>query len=271
MDALSDSEFDLLKPEELCETLVAKGLSDHVLLYKSTTTSTNADVLAHYDKYDQLAIAICEMQTAGKGRRGRQWHSPYAQNIYCTLGIEKILPASNLGLLSIISGIALCNALSSCGIEGVQLKWPNDLYYQKKKLGGILIESKPAAKNSYFFAIGFGLNVHMTQLQLDEIPQAATSIDLIKSAVGNRQEILGTAIEQVITKIQQFEENDVAALIDEFQQHDAFFAEKICVLNVDEKISGINSGINQYGQLKLQTEQGLVVFSAAEISMRSVV
>lgn len=270
MDSQLESGFDLLQPEEIGEALIAKGLNNHALLYASTTDSTNADVLAHYEKHGQLAIGICEMQTAGKGRRGRQWHSPYAQNIYCTLGIEKSLPASHLGLLSILSGIALCEALLTCGIEGVQLKWPNDLYFQRKKLGGILIESKPAANGRYFFAIGFGLNVHMTQTELDDIPQAATSLDLIRSETVNRQLILLTAIERVLTKVEYFEEGHVAALIDEFQQHDAFHAQKICVLNADEEIFGVNSGINQYGQLKLQTDQGLAVFSAAEISMRSV-
>jgi len=259
-----------LQPEEIRKALAAKGLNEHVLLYESTTDSTNADVLAHYEKHGQLAIAICETQTAGKGRRGRQWHSPYAQNIYCTLSVEKTLPASYLGLLSILSGIAICEALLSCGIEGVQLKWPNDLYFQNKKLGGILIESKPVANDRYFFAIGFGLNVHMTQSELDEIPQAATSLDLIQSDTVNRQLILMAAIERVLTKVQQFDESHVAALIDAFAQHDAFHAQRICVLNADEEILGVNAGINQYGQLKLQTEQGQVVFSAAEISMRGV-
>jgi len=270
METQPESGFDLLQPDAIREALAAKGFSEYVLLYASTTNSTNADVLAHFDQQAQLAIAICEMQTAGKGRRGRQWYSPYARNIYCTVGVEKSLPASHLGLLSILSGIALCEALADCGIEGVRLKWPNDLYFQKKKLGGILIESKPAANGRYFLAIGFGLNVHMTQRELDDIPQAATSLDLIQSETVNRQLILLAAIERVLTRIQQFEETQVAALIDDFQRHDAFYAQKICVLNADEEIFGINSGINQYGQLKLQTDQGLAVFSAAEISMRGV-
>jgi len=270
MGSRSESNFQLLQPDAIRASLAAKGFSDHVLLYESTTTSTNADVLKHYDNHQQLAIAICESQTAGKGRRGRQWHSPYAQNIYCTVGIEKSLPASRLGLLSIVSGIALCHALSACGIEGIKLKWPNDLYYQRHKLGGILIESKPTLNNSYFIAIGFGLNVHMSQSQLDDIAQPATSLSLIKSEIVDRQDVLIGAIAAVLGKIQQFGESDIASLIDEFRQHDALHAQKIYVLNDEEKIHGINSGINEYGQLKLQTEQGLAEFSAAEISMRGI-
>jgi len=85
MGSRSESNFQLLQPDAIRASLAAKGFSDHVLLYESTTTSTNADVLKHYDNHQQLAIAICESQTAGKGRRGRQWHSPYAQNIYLNI------------------------------------------------------------------------------------------------------------------------------------------------------------------------------------------
>jgi len=268
MDPKSEAGFDLLQPEAIALALKAQGFSEHVLRYQATTSSTNADVLAHYEAHGQLAIATSEMQTAGKGRRGRQWHSPYAQNIYCTVAIEKKLSASCLGLLSIISGIALCEALAVSGIEGVQLKWPNDLYFQGAKLGGILIESKPTTNNGYFFAIGFGLNVHMTQAELGSIPQAATSLDLIQSEVVDRQQVLLAAIAQVLTRIQQFDEHQVTSLINEFKQYDAFHAQKICVLNGEEEIQGMNLGINQYGHLILQTEQGLRNFSAAEISVR---
>ena len=268
MDSKSESDFRLLQPEAIRASLAVKGFTDHVLLYESTTASTNTNVLKHYDDHEQLAIAICEKQTAGKGRRGRQWHSPYAQNIYCTVGIVKSLPASRLGLLSIVSGIALCNALSASGFEGVKLKWPNDLYFQGHKLGGILIESKPTLKNDYFFAIGFGLNVHMSQSQLEDIPQPATSLGMIKSKLVDRQDVLISTIEAVLSKTQRFEETDVGALIDEFQQHDAFRGERISVLTAENEIYGVNSGINQYGQLKLQTDQGQALFSAAEISMR---
>lgn len=273
MKVVQDSESELLQPAKIESELVSKGLSDHLLLYRPETLSTNIDVLQHYEQTRQLSIAICEKQSAGKGRRGRQWVSPFAQNIYCTIGLIESLPASHLGLLSIVSGIALCRALSSCGIEGVQLKWPNDLVFanghQKQKLGGILIESKPVA-NGYFLAIGFGLNVHMTRLELDAIPQATTSLSLITEKQLKRQTLLLAAIKSVIDAINLFDGSKIQSLVDEFTQHDAYSDQQICVLNADEEIHGINAGINHSGQLLLKTEQGLLAFSAAEISLRPI-
>lgn len=273
MKVAQDSESDLLQPAEIESELVSKGLNDHLLLYRPQTRSTNIDVLQHYQHTGQLSIAICEQQLAGKGRRGRQWVSPFAQNIYCTVGIIKSLPPSHLGLLSIISGIALCRAIASCGIEAVQLKWPNDLVFAnghlKQKLGGILIESKPVA-NGYFLAIGFGLNVHMTRHELDAIPQAATSLSLISKKQLKRQTLLLAAIESVIDAIDLFDGSNIQSLVDQFSRHDAYSDQQICVLNVDEEIHGINVGINHSGQLLLKTEQGLLAFSAAEISLRAI-
>lgn len=264
---------DLLQATELEAELAALGLNQHALLYRRETQSTNIDVMQHYQQTGQLSIATCEKQTAGKGRRGRQWVSPFAQNIYCSIGMKKSISPSLLGLLSIVSGIALCRAISDFGIHNVQLKWPNDLVYQKDrqkyKLGGILIESRPAADH-YFLAIGFGLNVHMTQAELDAIPQAAISLALISNQALRRQTILIAAIEAVVNDINLFDEAKVESLVDEFTRHDAFYQQPILVLNADEEIYGSNAGINHSGQLLLKTEQGLLSFSAAEISLRAI-
>lgn len=270
MGSKSESTFDRLRPEELEADLNSKGLQDFSFIYKEIAESTNADVLNHYQTHEQESIAICEMQTAGKGRRGRQWVSPFAQNIYCTLGVEKSLPASQLGLVSILSGIALCQAMAVCGIPDIKLKWPNDLYFGRQKLGGILIESRPTANGSYFFAIGFGINVHMTRAQLDEIPQATTSLALISENAVDRQQVLLATIESVVEKVRSFNEIETSALIDEFELNDAFNKESICVINADSETLGRNAGINEYGQLILKTETGQEFFSAAEISLRAV-
>lgn len=269
MGLKSGTDIDRFDSESLEADLISKGFGEFSLLYKEITESTNADVLALHQIRRQQSIAICEMQTAGKGRRGRQWLSPFAQNIYCTIGIEKSLPPSQLGLVSILTGIALCQALGVCGIAGIRLKWPNDLYFENQKLGGVLIESQPIANTDYFFAVGFGINVHMTKAQLAEIPQAATSIEIISEMNVNRQRILLAAIEAVIEKIRNFSQHKAVDLVGEFALYDAFHGQSVRVLEADREIRGINAGINENGQLILETDTGRQVFSAAEISLRA--
>ncbi len=265
----TEHDFKTLQPEEIKLALRSMGLSNHQLHYREVSESTNTDVLDYYQTHQRPSIAICEKQTAGKGRRGRSWHSPFAQNIYCSIGIEKSLAAAHLGLMSIVSGIALCNALSACGFDGVKLKWPNDLYHQKQKLGGILIESKPAGDGEYFLAIGFGLNVFMSRQQLEKIPQAATSLALISQHKIDRQKILLTTIEAVMAEVENFRESGIAELVGKFRQNDAFYQQQIAVLNAGQEIHGINNGITHGGLLRLATKSGEQTFAAAEISLRS--
>jgi len=237
--------------------------------YRQVTESTNADALQLFETRRSPCITLAEMQTGGRGRRGRQWLSPFAKNIYCTIGILKSIESCNPGLLSIVTGIALVEALAKIGIDGVRLKWPNDLLYRNQKLGGILIESKMLDQNEYFFAIGFGINVSMSSEDLAAIPQPATSISLITDSAVSRDTMLVEAIPQVVGAIDRFDQSSVPHIIDSFHALDALRSQTISVKSGDQSIDGLNLGINADGQLQLQTGQGTQVFSAADISLGS--
>jgi BirA family biotin operon repressor/biotin-[acetyl-CoA-carboxylase] ligase len=238
--------------------------------YRHNTESTNADVLHYQQQYQREVVAVSESQSAGRGRRGRQWLSPYARNIYCTIGITKEIPASRQGLLSIVTGLALCRALEQTAVAMVGLKWPNDLLFEGRKLGGILIESRPLDETCFYFAIGFGLNVFMTATELAEIPQPATSLAQIAVAEVDRTQVLTASIDMVIRSIREFDHNAVQELIAEFALFDVFHDRPIDVIAGDSRIRGINRGITPAGQLQLETEQGMELHSAAEISLRAI-
>ena len=263
-----ESDLELIDVQQI-QTQLASAFGDRFKCrYRLVTRSTNSDALDFFQQNQQPCIALAEMQTAGKGRGGKQWVSPFARNIYCTIGMLKSIRASTLGLLSIVTGIALCRALEHCGVDGVQLKWPNDLYFQQQKLGGILIESRPENTGEYFVAIGFGINIMMGAEDLAVIPQAATSINMINRDVVPRDTLLLESIKQVVTKIDAFDESVIPSLIDEFNAHDALRGQRICVTTNEQTVHGINAGINSSGQLQLDSEQGRLTFSAAEISLR---
>jgi len=236
--------------------------------YQLMTESTNADALKIFAPSRQPCIVLAEMQTGGRGRRGRQWISPFGKNIYCTIGLHKSIQGSHAGLLSIVSGIALCKALTNCGVNGVRLKWPNDLYYQNQKLGGILIESSLRDTGEYFFAIGFGINVSMGKLDFGVIPQPATSLNLISGVPVSRDLVLQQAIRQVVQMIDEFDESAISRVVDAFDAIDAFRHQPITVTTPQHSIDGVNAGINSAGQLLLDTDQGQLEFSAADISVR---
>ncbi len=238
--------------------------------YRLLTESTNVDVLQLFESSRKPSIAIAEMQSGGRGRRGRQWISRFAQNIICSIGMTKLIADCNPGLLSIVTGLALIEALENSAINGVQLKWPNDLYYQNKKLGGILIESKMSVDQEYFFAIGFGINVMMSAEDMSAIPQPVTSVELIVDNPVSRDNLLVEAIQQVVKVIRDFDQSSAAKIVDSFQAKDAFKNQTICVNSGTDSIDGKNLGINSDGQLMVDTGQGIRVYSAADISIRSI-
>lgn len=260
-----------MKGEPINAELVGGKVAQHGLdwRYSLETGSTNVDVLDYYREFRREVIAVSESQNVGRGRRGRDWHSPFARNIYCTIGLVKALPAKHQGLLSIVTGLALCKTLRQNQGPKVSLKWPNDLLVEGRKLGGILIEAQPHNGESFFFAIGFGLNVFMPDEDLAAITQPATSLDRISTQAIDRSEVLTAAIDAVVRAIREFDPLQAQALIAEFESFDAFHGQEVEVLSGQRRIHGINRGIGPDGQLQLETDQGLQLHSAAEISLRT--
>lgn len=258
--------------EPINETAVRQTVEQHGFdwHYRHQTESTNADVLRYQQQHQREVVAVSEAQSAGRGRRGRQWLSPFARNIYCTIGIAKEIPAGSQGLLSIVTGLALCRALQQSADTMVGLKWPNDLLFDGRKLGGILIESRSLGDASFYFAIGFGLNVFMSAAELADIPQSATSLAQVAAAEVDRTQVLKASIDMVIRSIRAFDHSAAPELIAEFARFDAFHDRPIEVITGDSRVRGINRGITSTGQLQLETEQGIEIHSAAEISLRAV-
>jgi len=239
------------------QAVEARGLD---WCYRAETESTNVDVLQHHARHGREVVAVCEAQSAGRGRRGRQWLSPYARNIYCTVGLSRNLPTA----------LALCRALRAQTGLAVSLKWPNDLLFGGRKLGGILIESRAHPDGGDFFAIGFGLNVFMSADELAEIEAPTTSLAQNLETQLDRSAILLATLNAVIDAIRAFELDGIEQLIDEFSRFDAFHEAVVEVISAERRIAGVNRGISADGQLRLETEQGIELYSSAEISLRAV-
>ena len=256
-----------IRQAEVRQAVEAQGFDWH---YREETGSTNADALQHHADYGRDVVAFAEAQSAGRGRRGRQWLSPFARNIYCTVGIRREIPTARQGLLSIVTGVALCHALRVHTGLAVRLKWPNDLLLAGDKLGGILIESRALGVDHFFFAIGFGLNLSMSAADLAALDRPATSLNQALDSDLDRSQLLVATIEAVIAAIRGFEIDALARLIGDFADLDAYHDSAVEVISGEQRINGINRGIDDYGQLRLETARGIELHSAAEISLRAV-
>lgn len=239
-------------------------------VYREQTGSTNADALQHHARHGRDVVAFGEAQSAGRGRRGREWLSPPARNICCTVGISRAIDASRQGLLSIVAGVALCRVLrAETGLD-IALKWPNDLLLDERKLGGILIESRVLAADRFFFAVGYGLNLCMDDAELAALERPAISLRQRLGDGVDRCGLLQATIEAVVAALRAFEVDAAPTLAAEFADLDAYHGAEVEVLGAGRRRRGSNRGIDEFGQLRLETADGIELHAAAEISLRAV-
>ena len=230
--------------------------------------STNQYLLDKLPNISNGQTCIAEYQAAGRGRRGREWVSPFASHLYFSMywrleaGIEK---ASGLSLLV---GIATVNALEKLGLHGVGLKWPNDLYYQGKKLAGILIELNAQASDVCHSVIGIGINVRMPEQQGKLIDQPWIDLNNISTQPVDRNQLSGLLIKELHTLLSDYEEKGLVPFLDRWFELDYFLNKQVNLIVADNVQTGICRGINEQGALLLQIDNEIKPYIGGEISLR---
>ncbi len=233
------------------------------------TQSTNDVVMQRLVESQSTAIlCAAEMQTAGKGRRGRRWISPFGRNVYLTYGRFIGRQLSELGGLSLVVGMVVVDVLRAMGLERVGLKWPNDILLGGGKLGGILLELRASDTGGIGLVAGVGLNL---ALNLEE----SLSIDQPWSAISSQLEmprniLLGALGGRIVNAIQTFEDVGFDSFAEKWSEYNLYTGQQVNVIRGSEIISGIDSGVDQQGNLLLRTGTGLEVHNSGEVSVRPV-
>jgi BirA family biotin operon repressor/biotin-[acetyl-CoA-carboxylase] ligase len=256
-------------PLSLLNAKTIKAISgiEHVHV-EQILESTNQYLLNKLPSLINGQTCIAEYQSAGRGRRGRHWISPFASHLYFSMywrleaGIEK---ASGLSLLV---GIATVNALEKLGVQGVGLKWPNDLYYQGKKLAGILIELNAQASDVCHAVIGIGLNVRMPEHQGKFIDQPWVDLNTISSTPIDRNQLSGLLIKELHQLLAAYEQSGLAPFLSRWFALDCFINQQVNLIVADKIQTGICKGINEQGALLLEINQEVKAYIGGEISLR---
>ena len=231
--------------------------------------STNDRVVSQLGREGMhTRVALAEMQSAGKGRRGRAWVSPFGRNIYVTVGRFLKPVSGELGGLSLVVGMQLVDELRSSGLSDVGLKWPNDILLDGGKLAGILIELTPAEPRGVGVAVGVGVNLFLGE-------EDATGIDQAWSQAGSRlaigrNRLAGRLIRRLVRSMDMFEREGFAPFVGDWNRFDLYYGERVSVIRGDMTVEGMDRGVTPSGDLLLENEQGLVPYSSGEVSLRSV-
>ncbi len=234
----------------------------------ASTESTNSYLMGKIaDGVENGHVCLAEYQTAGRGRRGRQWVSPFAQNIYLSFYWQFDLNPTVLGSLGLAIAVGVVRALKVLGIDDAQLKWPNDILWQGQKLAGILLEMKAEVQGMYQIVTGVGVNFNMDKSQ-SCIDQPWIDINCISALPLSRNIVASVLIKELLAVAQQFEYEGLSPFLQEWQQADAFAGQQIDIYLPDRIVSGTSQGIDVSGALVLDTDLGLQIFHSGDVSLR---
>lgn len=233
-------------------------------------SSTNDFVAQSLQKKSQSGVVcLAEMQSAGRGRRGRTWLSPPAGTFYGSVGWVFNEGFQVVEGLSLAIGVAVVRALTACGVEGLQLKWPNDIVWQGKKLGGILIEMNAEVGGSCQVVVGVGINLALPQTVKKQIDQQVVDLREICPRL-NRQQVTASLINHIVLVLSDYSVQGFKAYRQTWQNYDALLGLPVKVLGLAQQIEGIGAGIDQQGAFLIQTATGIEAISGGEVSIRKV-
>jgi BirA family biotin operon repressor/biotin-[acetyl-CoA-carboxylase] ligase len=238
-----------------------------------TTDSTNAWMQNRAARLPEGGVGACiaECQTAGRGRRGRDWVSPFGANIYLSVGWNLHDLPPELHALSLAAGIAAAAAVEDCGFAGVGLKWPNDLVWRERKLGGILVEVQGQPGGACRLVVGVGINVAMPAAAAQPISQPWVDLAAIRElTLGLRSRLAGRLIRSLMDMLRRYARTGFGPFADAWRARDAMAGRRVDLLLPDGVAHGVAAGVDAEGALCLKSGGRTRRYFAGEISLRAV-
>lgn len=211
-------------------------------------------------------VALAECQLAGRGRRGRLWHSPLGSNLALSLGFSLSLPVSALGGLSLVVGMAAVDALDPKGQLGLQLKWPNDVLLNGRKLAGILVEVAQRDGLSQV-CVGIGVNWQIPSEVRELIDQPVAEVAEFAPQLG-RNLGAGLLISRIVEFVQAFTDVGFESMRSHYDNIHAYQGQMCRLMGPKDTIEGSVLGVSGAGELRLQTSEGEQTFTSGEVSLR---
>lgn len=261
--------LDLLDPIKIEALLpdATKNLISAVQVFESIT-STNDIAMRHAESGGGPGyVCVAEQQTAGRGRRGRAWVSPYGTNIYLSLVWDFFNGAAALEGLSLAVGVAITKTLKKQGVEAVELKWPNDVLVGGAKLGGILLEMTGDPSGHCKVVLGVGINTAVPQKDAAEIDQSWVDTTGLGVNV-RRNEFIAEVIAELAEMLTLFSASGFEHFREQWSALDAFKGKEVVVKMGKDDVFGVADGVDSTGALRLKRDGEIEVIKGGEVSLR---
>ncbi|WP_459748209.1 bifunctional biotin--[acetyl-CoA-carboxylase] ligase/biotin operon repressor BirA [Pseudomonas sp. 3A(2025)] len=250
------------------QAIIDKGLpAGWSVTVLESVDSTNAEAARLIATDTALpAVVLAERQTAGRGRRGRKWVSPFGENLYFSLLLRVDGGMRQLEGLSLLVGLAVVEVLREAGVKAAGLKWPNDVLVGRRKLAGVLLELMGDPADVCHVVIGIGINVNMQAAT--EVDQSWTSVRLETGKGCDRNQLAASLAQTLQAYLSQHQQQGFSAFQSAWEQNHLWQGCEVSLLSGSEKIEGRVVGIDALGALRLEVDGVEKSFSGGELSLR---
>lgn len=245
-------------------------LEQKIYRYKElSSTNTEAQRLAE-EGASHGTVIVAEAQTAGRGRRGRQWISPADKGLWFSMILRPDMQPEKSSGLTLVAALAVNQAITDLTGLKSQIKWPNDIVLEKKKVCGILAELSLKGQTIDYIIMGIGINVDQQEFS-GELSETATALENVCGKKISKEKLLSEVLEafRIYYKCYQ-QTGDMRFLLEEYNACLVNRNREVCVLEPKGAYRGIALGINESGELLVQQENALHRVNAGEVSVRGI-
>ena len=242
------------------------------LIYFRETDSTNDELKRRAEKgAKEGLVAVADVQTKGKGRRGRGWDNPAGVNIAMSYLLRPVFPPNTAPMMTLVMALSAAEGINKISGLEVKIKWPNDIVMNGRKIVGILTEMTAEPDYIHEVIIGTGINVNGREFP-EEIKDKATSLYMEAGRTFSRAEITAAVTDAFEEYYEVFcRTDDMSGLCDIYNDSCVNVNEKVRVLDPKGEYEGISHGIDNLGRLKVTREDNTKgVVYAGEVSVRGI-
>lgn len=239
------------------EALLGENRGSLAVEVQLASPSTNSALLERIREGQPPQVLLAELQTAGRGRWGRDWHSGFGGGLYLSLSWRFPLVPSGLTGLSLACGVTIAERLRGLGTTQIGVKWPNDILAPDGKLGGILVELVGEPSGPCGVVIGVGLNLRLSPAERAEIGQPAAALEpYLPGVSGRRNELAAEIISALIEVCVAFPSDGLAPYEVRWREYDMLLGERVVLQLPEGELEGVSEGIDSRGALRLRTASG---------------
>ena len=244
------------------------------MMYFDTLDSTNNEAkrLAEMG-FENGTVLIADEQQAGRGRLGRNWVSPKGKGIWLTIMLKPQIAPKDASKMTIIAALAVLRAIGSICKAAPQIKWPNDIVLNGKKICGILTEMNAEMDEIHYLIVGIGINANLDEADFDEtLLDKATSLKIENNNEVNRKALIANILNEFETLYMDFiKEANIEKFFEEYRKVSATIGKQVKIIDRKGETIGFAENLNIEGQLMVRKEDGtLIEVSSGEVSVRGI-